>query len=199
MRPYFDDGRGCVIYHGDCREVLPSLAYDVIATDPPYPNNAGHFVDSVDIARAVLSTVSVDALVFWSELERPPVRLPLVAVHVWHRTNVNGRPYEPVYQFAVDGIKRRSEVLRHAAVFEGAGPGCAEYLGHPTQKPVALMRRLLAKWTAGTVLDPFMGSGSTLRAAKDLGRKAIGIEVEERYCEIAARRLSQEVLSFGEE
>lgn len=70
-----------------------------------------------------------------------------------------------------------------------------EHRFHPTQKPVALM-----KWCidiAGdpqTVLDPFMGSGTTLRAAKDLGRKAIGIEIEEKYCEIAAKRLEQESL-----
>lgn len=69
---------------------------------------------------------------------------------------------------------------------------------HPTQKPLALM-----KWTLGlfpdaaTVLDPFMGSGTTLRAAKDLGAKAIGIEIEERYCEIAARRCAQDVLDLG--
>jgi len=65
---------------------------------------------------------------------------------------------------------------------------------HPTAKPVELMLRLLSK-TQGTILDPFMGSGTTLRAAKDLGRKAIGIEIEERYCEIAARRMGQEVLA----
>jgi len=70
---------------------------------------------------------------------------------------------------------------------------------HPTQKPLPLM-----KWCLGfapeaqTILDPFMGSGTTLRAAKDLGRQAIGIEIEERYCEIAARRMSQEVLQFPE-
>ena len=68
---------------------------------------------------------------------------------------------------------------------------------HPTQKPLALMR-----WCLGlvkdvqTVIDPYMGSGTTLRAAKDTGIKAIGIEIEERYCEIAARRMAQEVLSF---
>ena len=66
---------------------------------------------------------------------------------------------------------------------------------HPTQKPIALMHWCLT-WAmdAQTILDPFMGSGTTLRAAKDLGRKAIGIEIEEKYCEIAVRRLAQEVL-----
>jgi DNA modification methylase len=67
---------------------------------------------------------------------------------------------------------------------------------HPTQKPVELMRWCLT-FTEGVVVDPFMGSGTTLRAAKDLGRKAIGIELEERYCEIAAQRCAQDVLDLG--
>jgi hypothetical protein len=200
MKPYYHDN-AVTLYHGDCREIidvgfLHSRACCVV-TDPPYPNNAGHFDDAVDAARDWLPNVDVEALVFWSELEKPPVPLPLVAVHIWHRANVNGRPYEPVFHFQPGGIKRRSEVLRHAAIFDGAGPGCAEYLGHPTQKPVALMQRLIEKVAPAVIVDPFAGVGSTLRAAKNLGYKSVGVEADERFCELAAQRCAQEVLELA--
>lgn len=192
-KPYYED-EAVTIYHGNALEVYQSVASDVLVSDPPYPNNAGHFDDAVADAYGLLAEWNGPALVFWHELEPPPVDVTLVAVHIWHRANVNGRPYEPIYHVDPDGRKRRSEVYRHAVEFENATG--AEYLGHPTQKPVALMQELIRK-TQGVVLDPFMGVGSTLRAAKNLGRKAIGIEIDERYCETAARRLSQDVL-FGE-
>jgi site-specific DNA-methyltransferase (adenine-specific) len=91
----------------------------------------------------------------------------------------------------VKGVRR----FRH--LWHGLCRASADALVHPTQKPEALMRWCMSlRWTKDytEVLDPYMGSGSTLRAAKDLGRKATGIEIEERYCEIAAKRLSQEVL-----
>ena len=71
---------------------------------------------------------------------------------------------------------------------------------HPTEKPVRLYREFVALFSepGDIILDPFTGSGTTLRAAKDLGRRAIGIEIEERYCEIAAKRMEQGALPFVE-
>jgi len=180
------------LYLGDCLDILPTLGkVDAVVTDPPYPNGEGYFLNSVYTARQVLKQIDCDiALIFWSEIEKPETNMPLVAVHIWHRTNVNGKIYEPIYHFAKDGIKRRSMIKDHAAVFYGVGPGCNEFAGHPTQKPVALMQ-----WCLGlipkalTILDPFMGSGTTGVACANLGRKFIGIEIEPKYFDIACKRI----------
>lgn len=74
--------------------------------------------------------------------------------------------------------------------------GRSENENHPTEKPIDLLVAIIRNAEPGVVFDPFAGSGTTLRAAKDLGRKAIGIEIEERYCEIAARRCAQEVMEL---
>ena len=197
MTPYYQDDY-CTIYHGDCRDILPSLPkVDLVLTDPPYPNNAGHFISGIEGAIECLQLYSCDSwLVFWDEMKTPPCPLPLVARHIWHRTNTN-RPdnYEAIYQFEADGKKRPSRVFPYAVICVGL-TGCIEATGHPTQKNAKLLTALLNLSGAATILDPFMGSGTTLRAAKDLRRKAVGIEIEEKYCEIAVQRLRQEVLSL---
>jgi site-specific DNA-methyltransferase (adenine-specific) len=182
------------LYLGDCREILPTLSgVDAVVTDPPYPNNSGHFVDAVAVAAEVCrdwSALADEWIVFWSEIETPPSPLPRIATHVWYRTNVNGKVYEPAYHFSTDGTKRRSDVKLHAAVFDGVGPGCLEYDGHPNQKPIAVMEWLVAK-ANGTILDPFMGSGTTGVACARLRRRFIGCEIHEPYFDIACRRIEQ--------
>jgi site-specific DNA-methyltransferase (adenine-specific) len=104
-----------------------------------------------------------------------------------------GRGYELIYVNG-DGWTgpRESPVLR---VIHSASAATRE--GHPTPKPLGLMAAIIRKAPPGVVADPFAGSGSTLRAAKDEGRKAIGVEIDERYCEIAAKRLAQDTLFGG--
>lgn len=198
MNPYYQD-EWATIYHGDCREVLPNLPpADLVLSDPPYPNAAGHFIDGIAAAEEFLKTYSAPRwMIFWHQLSLPPVPLPLVAHHIWHRTNTN-RPdnYEPIYEFAADGVERASRVFPFAVIALGL-TGCKEATGHPTQKNTKLMRALLQlRGIPSLVLDPFMGSGSTIDAAKGLRVRSIGIEKEERYCEIAAKRLAQEVLAL---
>ena len=190
---FYADDYACIA-KGDCRDILPLLPRaDCVITDPPYPNGEGLFLDGIPAARWAIKNADCGRkFIFWSELETPSTGLAHVATHIWHRTNVNGKIYEPCYEFAEDGVKRRSEIFPGAAIFKGAGAGCCEYLGHPTQKPIHVMRQLLALRYPETVLDPFAGVGTTLVAAKQLGRRAIGIEIEEKYCEIAANRLRNE-------
>jgi DNA modification methylase len=194
MKPYYEQD-GITIYHGDCREVLSDLSHcELLLTDPPYPNSAGHFDAAVAVAREVLPKITTPrGYVFWHQLERPPMSRPFVAHHVWHRTNSN-RPnnYEAIYEFAEDGAPRANRVFPYPVIYPGL-TGCIEATGHPTQKPVRLFEKLILLAKAASVCDPFMGSGTTLAAAQRLERRAIGVEINERYCEIAAERLSQSV------
>ncbi len=219
MTPYFERD-GIVIYHGDCREILPGLAADVMVTDPPYgmvyeSNMRGRwgYVSARTIAHPIEGdgdTAARDAvLASWGERPalvfgtwKQPRPEGTRQVLIWDKGAGVGMgdlsiPWKPnteeVYVLGGGFVGHRgSSVLR----FNAIPPNLVGRI-HPTEKPIELMRDLVGKCPPGTVLDPFMGSGTTLRAAMDLGRRAIGIEIEERYCEIAARRLDQMVLPLG--
>jgi len=194
VKPYYEDG-SVTIYHGDCREVISSLPpVDLLLSDPPYPGyEKGWDVPDVDsILASVKATTNV---VFWPVLLPSPLT-DHVAEHVWEKPNGQSRyHYERIL---VSGeAPRGAKVYRVAAILPNYTQYARECVDHPTQKPVKLLRRLLKAYPGNLTLDPFMGSGTTLRAAKDLNRSAIGIELEERYCEIAAERCSQEVLDLA--
>lgn len=212
MEPYYDEG-GITIYHGDCRDGLP--AADVLVTDPPYgmgfrSGRCGQFTtseiegdESTEVRDAVLARWPGPALVFgrWSIPRPTGTRMVLT----WDKGEHVGMgdltlPWKPnteeVYVIGSGFIGHRGSSVLHYLARAGTVANDGARV-HPTEKPVGLMAALLAKCPPGIVLDPFMGSGTTLRAAKDAGRRAIGIEINERYCEIAAKRLAQGVFDFA--
>ena len=212
--PYYQDDR-VRIYHGDCREILgfPEIAIiaDVVITDPPYGihHQSGWHSSWKDTEiTGDESTDSRDWLI--TRYDGLPMAIfgtwriatPVAtrAVLVWDKGPERGMgdlsfPWKPSWE-CIYILGEGWNGPRDEAVLKGYGLATWESKGrrHPHEKPVDLLRHLLQKAPGGVVLDPFMGSGTTLRAAKDLGRYAIGIEIEERYCEIAANRLRQEVL-----
>jgi len=156
-------------------------------------------------------TLTDDGAILYNHKPRvggPVVRLPLDLIPdhvllrqivVWDRGsgfNRTGCYYVPAHEWimvlAKPGWRTTSRSIDDVwrIPFETGGE-------HPAPFPLALATRAIGSTSASVVLDPFAGSGTTLRAAKDLGRKAIGVELDERYCEIAAKRLGQEVLDFG--
>ena len=210
MKPYYDED-GITIYHGDCREMLSHLCFDVVITDPPY--GISHPTNYLERDRGNLTACHNYPLVFGDDQPFDPRflvgwpcviwganyfadKLPISSGWlVWDKQrpdDLDQSRCELAWSNFVKGV-RLFPFLWHGMI--RAGNECLE---HPAQKPIALMKWCLQfKWCPeGTVLDPFMGSGTTLRAAKDLGRKAIGIEIEEKYCEKAATRLAQKVLDF---
>lgn len=214
MTPYYEHD-GIVLYHADCLEMAAWLLADVMVTDPPYgmslrSGRNGRFGecsiagdDSTTTRDAALRRWDGPALVFgrWS-VPRPDTTR---AVLTWDKYEHVGMgdlslPWKPnteeIYVIGTGFVGRRdSSVIRVRAL---AGTvGTVKERSHPTEKPVALLERLIDKCPPGVIADPFAGSGSTLIAARNLGRRAIGIEIHEPYCEIAAKRLDQLALNFG--
>jgi site-specific DNA-methyltransferase (adenine-specific) len=198
MKPYYEDD-AVVIYHGDARELLPAFpAVDLLLTDPPYgigqaanPFRQKHEAKDWDTepVDAALLQACIDhakwAIVWGGNYFGLPAHQRFL---VWDKEQPEGFSSAMCEQ-------AWTNILGPAKLFRRRVVGYEKW--HPTQKPVELMRWCisLAPPAAEVVLDPFMGSGTTLRAAKDMGRRAIGFEVDERYCEVAAKRMAQEVLA----
>ena len=210
MKPYYQDS-SVTIYHGNSDEIMSIIPMvDIVVADPPYGmkfvsgfrivkhspivNDEYLPVDTINMA---IKKATRAAYVFcrWNNLSTMP---PPRSVLVWVKNNwsmgdlkhEHGRQWEACCfypQNEHEFIRRIPDVIMEDRTGNDF---------HPTEKPVSLIGKLIECNVGDTVLDPFMGSGTTLRAAKDLGRKAIGIEIEEKYCEIAARRMSQEVLNL---
>lgn len=217
MKPYYADDY-VELYLADSTVWDGWLGADVLITDPPYgvggvlslapkPGWAPTFHrdqtwdHNLAARNTILGMWGTDrpSAVFASPKmghDAPPFRgVPLI----WEKGDAVGMgdvtfPWRPSYELIyVNGPgwngHRGSSVLRHQLT-----SGDASAIGHPTPKPVPLMADLIRKAPPGVIADPFAGSGSTLRAAKDLGRRAIGVELNEAYAEVAARRLAQDTL-----
>ena len=214
MKPYYEDD-AVTIYHGDCREIMPTLPpVDLVLTDPPYGidykggggGNLIHSKGKRKQERVIGDNTPFDIgpLLRFEKIalfgghryyEQLP---PGGSFHVWDKRG----PYKPVHTSDFDTIWVNWHMVgrRISHFWRGL---CRESehnqrIEHPTQKPLIVVKWVLDEIAPGNslILDPFMGSGTTLRATKDLGRRAIGIEIEERYCEIAAKRMSQSVLAL---
>jgi site-specific DNA-methyltransferase (adenine-specific) len=222
MKPYYEHA-GITIYHCDCREVLPHLqAVDAAISDPPYGIEIGtrnnQCSDSTHLHKG--SFLSYDDT-YENFLELLPALNKAIEISTCAAIFSGPHIHEQLKPVAIGGIFVPCATGRTPwgsknllpILFYGQPPApgqhratvltstvIAERNGHPTPKPISWLKWLtrLCSREGALILDPFMGSGTTLRAAKDLGRRAIGIEIEERYCEIAAKRLSQEVFSFEE-
>jgi DNA modification methylase len=216
MTPYYEQD-GITIYRGDCRDVLPRLlplpAETLVMSDPPYgiEHETSHGASwqntqiagdsSTEVRDWIIGTLKPLAMVVfgtWKVARPADVR----AVLIWDKGPAFGMgdlsfpwkgSFEEIYIIGDGWSGRRDEgVLRGHIVPSWESRGRK----HPHEKPVSLARHFINKHPAPLVVDPTCGTGFALQAAKLEGRRAIGIEVEERHCETAANRLAQGVL-FG--
>lgn len=214
-KPYYHDEKyGITIYHGDCREILPELPkVDLVLTDPPYGvnfggkstkhttrNNQGYISGDNEIGPTVIRQALQyqDTLVVFPGIRlmfNYPKPADIGCVYCPSGAGVGPWGFVNYHPFLCYG--KRSTAGSYPLSFTSFDT--AHKCGHPCPKPVKWMEWCINLIpNADTILDPFMGSGTTLVAAKQLGRKAIGIEIEEKYCEIVVKRLSQDVLDFQE-
>lgn len=225
MRPYYEQD-GIVIYHGDCRDVLPTLGpVDHVITDPPYSETTHEGARTGDASSAgvLVSFASTDASVIADVLKQcrakrwavltvdwqhvlplkllPPSGWKFVRHGVWVKPNgtpqfTGDRPAQGWEAVAILHADVKGKMRWNGGGLPATWTHCKVTGLHPTGKPEPLLLDWVQMFTdpGETILDPFMGSGTTLVAAKRLGRKAIGIEINERYCEIAAKRLAQGAL-----
>lgn len=205
MRPYYA-ADGIVIYHGDCREVLPRVRADAVITDPPYGTRVTGWDESVDaeVLGACVRATDGYAAFFYSNTRLWHILAALKAAGadtwtaVWHKSNSVGfeRKFAPQWTPIVIAYRTPRKFWGQDVC---ACPITVQPDGHPTPKPLAVTKWLIGQATevGEVVLDPFAGSGTTLVAAKQLGRRAIGIEINERYCELAVERLRQRVLPLA--
>jgi site-specific DNA-methyltransferase (adenine-specific) len=224
MDPYYQDDH-VTLYHGDCMEITQWVSADVLVTDPPYGMafRSGQRTERIDrqgqlsarfdkIAGDENPGIRDDALGMWGD--RPAVvfgtwRIPRPSatrqVLIWHKHGAGpgmgdlnsafGTSHEEIY---VLGKWERVARRRGSVITTESSPSAlTSKIGHPTPKPVGVMEILIECAPPGVIADPFSGSGSTLLAARNLGRRAIGVELEEQYCEIIAKRLDQMSLDFG--
>jgi site-specific DNA-methyltransferase (adenine-specific) len=237
MEPYYQDD-AVTIYHGDCREILPTLSkVDTVFTSPPYntisptkpsgmmrefnhKQNRGYLshkdnMPEQEYQKWLLGTLeqcrSLCANIMWvnhktryrSRVGIHPLSFmpwPLYSEIIWDRRGsitLNAKKFAPSHEYIFGfGIPVYWDRVNDMKMSVWRVNPERSIDGHPCPFPLAVVSPCIDSSTppGGTVLDPFMGSGTTLRAAKDLGRKAIGIEIEEKYCEIAAKRMVQEVM-----
>jgi site-specific DNA-methyltransferase (adenine-specific) len=205
MHPYYDRS-GVTIYHGDCRELIPALTWDTAFADPPY--NVGRkylglddSLPDVDFAAFVASWLP--ALIAKSKRlavtggvanqtvylsYKPKWTIAWVKPFSVSHSPLGASNWEPVSVWGDGWHGARNDVIRETWI------RAADATGHDCPKSLNFMMAIVRRLQGDVLLDPFCGSGTTLVAAKRQGVKAIGIEIEERYCEIAAKRLQQEVL-----
>lgn len=212
--PYYSDEL-VALFHGDCREITAWLDADVLVTDPPYGRNWRqgdlHGDKRDGIAGDRNTAVRDHALAAWNG---PPAvvfgDLMLPAPAGTKQVLIYRKPVDAGVRGAMGGWRRdaeaylvgpwstgiggRSSVMTTATRMIGTANGPAARYRHPHAKPLDVMEQLVDACPPGVIADPFAGSGSTLVAARNLGRRAVGVEIEERYCEIAARRLAQQTL-----